>query len=395
MAFEHYIRNGAKRLRCGYTTGTCAALAAKGAVQLLLTGEAPDSVGVMTGKGILVETEPVRIGPDPEALFPEARAFVPEGYQAACAIRKDAGDDIDATANLLICAAVRRSAEPGVQIDGGRGIGRVTKPGLDQPVGNAAINRVPRQMIAEAVTEVCDAAGYDGGIQVIIFAPEGETVGAKTFNPVLGVCGGISILGTSGIVEPMSEQAWVDTIEVEMHQHALTQDRMILIPGNYGEEFLEERGLSALGVPVVKISNFLGEALDIAAAEGFRQVLLAAHAGKLVKAAGGIMNTHSRWADCRTELFCAHAAVCGADTDTCRALMGAATTDACIGILEQAGLREPVLASLMGAVQSHLERRAAGQYRIGAVMFSKEYGTLGCTEPARELLEAWRSAAGD
>ncbi len=128
---------------------------------------------------------------------------------------------------------------------------------------------------------------------------------------------------------------------------------------------------------MVKCSNFLGEALDIAATEGFRQVLLVGHIGKLVKVAGGVMNTHSRYADCRTELFCAHAALCGAGRELC------------VELLDRAGLREQVMDSLLSAIQLHLERWAAGAYDIGAVIFSNVYGLLGRTGRAKEILERW------
>ena len=279
---------------------------------------------------------------------------------------------------------------PGVAIDGGEGVGRVTKPGLDQPVGAAAINRVPRRMIREQVERVCRERGYSGGLAVTVSIPGGAERAARTFNPSLGVEGGLSILGTSGIVEPMSEQAIVDTIALQTRQAAVTSTDLILTPGNYGEDFLKGTGLDRLGVPVVKYSNFLGDALDIAVSEGFRQVLLVGHLGKLVKAAGGIMNTHSRYADCRTELICAHAALCGAGAALCRELMDAAATDACVALLDGAGLRRAVLDSLLAAIQLHLERRTAGACRIGAVVFSNQYGLLGRTERAKEILEGWK-----
>lgn len=377
--FTHYMRSGRSMLRCGYTTGTCAALAAAGAVRLLLTGRAPESVSLTTPKGIAVSV------PLAEAELLEA------GQTARCAVRKDAGDDYDVTNGMLVRAAVKKSTVPGVRVDGGEGVGRVTKPGLDQPVGAAAINRVPRRMIGEQVEKVCDELGYDGGMEVIVSVPGGEETAARTFNSVLGVEGGLSILGTSGIVEPMSEQAIVDTIAVQQRQARLEgAGRLILTPGNYGEDFLRAAGYDGLGVPVVKYSNFLGEALDIAAAEKFRQVLLVGHIGKLVKAAGGIMNTHSRYADCRRELFCAHAALCGADREVCQRLMSAATTDACIEILDEKGLRQAVMDRLLDAIQLHLERRAAGAYDIGAVVFSNAYGLLGLTERAKEILEGWK-----
>ena len=375
--FEHYVRSGRAMLRCGYTTGTCAALAAGAAAELLLTGKAPEEASLNTPKGWQV-------------AVPLAEAELLEGGWARCAVRKDAGDDYDVTDGMLVRAAVRRADAPGVSIDGGEGVGRVTKPGLDQPVGEAAINQVPRRMIGEQVERVCAGLGCTGGMEVVISIPGGAERAAKTFNPVMGVVGGLSILGTSGIVEPMSEQAIVDTIAVQMRQAAESSKNLILTPGNYGEDFLKNTGLDGLGVPVVKCSNFLGEALDIAATQGFQRVVLVGHVGKLVKAAGGIMNTHSKYADCRTELFCAHAALCGADVELCRNLMAAATTDACIELLDRAGLRGPVLDSLLSAIQLHLERRAAGAYQTGAVMFSNVYGPLGRTGQAKEILEGWK-----
>lgn len=376
MAFEHYIRSGSRFLRCGYTTGTCAALAAGGAAALLLFGHAPKTASIVTPKGVAVEAELLSCSLQNGA--------------AVCAVRKDAGDDADVTAGALICARVEKTAAPGVRIDGGEGVGRVTKPGLDQPVGAAAINRVPRRMIEEQVCAVCGAAGYDGGLSVTVFVPGGAEMAKKTFNPNLGVEGGISILGTSGIVEPMSAQALIDTIALELRQAAVQgAKRVILTPGNYGMGFLHAQGMDAMGVPVVKCSNFVGDALDAAAAQRFKTVLLVGHAGKLVKLAGGIMNTHSRWGDCRTELFCAHAAVCGASRDVCAALLSAATTDACLEILEREELREPVLGSLLRAMQAHLERRAAGSFRVGAVLFSNEYGLLGQTDTVKEILSEW------
>lgn len=365
-------------LRCGYTTGTCAALAAGAAAELLLTGQVPVEASLTTPKGLEVTV----------ALA--AAELLENGLEARCAVQKDAGDDYDVTDGMQVWASVRRTDAPGVGIDGGEGVGRVTRPGLDQPVGEAAINRVPRRMIREQVEKVCARLGYTGGMEVVISIPGGAERAAKTFNPVMGVVGGLSILGTSGVVEPMSEQAIVDTIAVQMRQAAVESNDLILTPGNYGEDFLKDTGLDGLGVPVVKCSNFLGEALDIAASQGFQRVVLVGHVGKLVKVAGGIMNTHSKYADCRTELFCAHAALRGADVELCRNLMAAATTDACIGLLDQAGLRRAVMDSLLDAIQLHLERRAAGAYAIGAVMFSNVYGPLGQTDRAKEILEGWK-----
>ncbi len=375
MSFEHYVRSGQRLLRCGYTTGTCAALAARGAAELLLAGCAPRTVCLTTPKGWPVEVLP--------------RYCRMEYAAALCGVEKDAGDDCDITDGMVVEALVARTDAPGIAVDGGEGVGRVTKPGLDQPVGAAAINTVPRRMITEAVAEVCRRLGYAGGLRVEIRIPGGAEAARKTFNPKLGVEGGHSVLGTSGVVEPMSEQALVDTIALEIRQAAAGHD-LILTPGNYGADFLHAQKLDTLGVPVVKCSNFIGDALDISAAEGMERLLLVGHIGKLVKLAGGIMNTHSRYADCRTELFCAHAAVCGAGQELCAALLQAPTTDACLELLDKAGLRLAVLQRLLDAAAGHLQRRAGETCRTGLIFFSNQYGLLGLSDTAKEILAQWK-----
>ena len=375
----HVLRSGTKRLRCGFTTGTCAALAAAGAARLLLGRDTDGTVGLITPKGLRVETVPVFTRKLSET-------------KARCGIRKDAGDDPDITDGIIVIADVELT-ESEVTIDKGPGVGRVTKPGLDQPVGAAAINRVPRQMIEEQVRMVMAEAGYQGGVRVVISIPGGEELAERTFNPRIGVEGGLSILGTSGIVEPMSEQALLDTIGIMLRQACVEgKGRAILTPGNYGETFLKENGYENLGVPVVKYSNYVGDTLDMVSELDFLDILLVGHIGKLVKLAGGIMNTHSGMADCRMELFCAYAAVCGADTELCRRLLDAVSTDGCLALLKEAGLAEPVLACLLEKMQQYVERRVNGACRAGIVVFSNEYGMLGKTGPAEEILTDWAMA---
>ena len=295
---------------------------------------------------------------------------------------------------VIASVALRPELAGEVRIHGGEGVGRVTKPGLDQPVGEAAINHVPRAMIKEALEREAESAGYAGGFDVTISIEGGAETAKRTFNPHMGVEGGLSVLGTSGIVEPMSQQAILDTIQLEMGQAALragSPRRLILAPGNYGLDYLHEKMPALKNIPVVKTSNFIGDTMDMAAASHFEEVVLVGHIGKLVKLAGGVMNTHSRTADCRTELLCAHAALCGASRDVCAALMNAATTDACMEILDEAEMREPVLSSLLDAIQLHLDRRAAGAFRVGAVLFSNQYGPLGQTRTVKELLDEWKN----
>ena len=382
--FEHYVRSGQKLLRCGYTTGTCAALGAAGAARLLLTGREPETVALRTPKGIVVEVVPIYCRRTDAG--------------AVCAIRKDGGDDVDVTTGLPVIASVVLEPDaPGVRIFGGEGVGRVTKPGLDQPVGEAAINHVPRRMIAEALEREAENAAYTGGFAVTISIEGGAETAKRTFNPHIGVEGGLSILGTSGIVEPMSQQAILDTIQLEMNQAALRAKnapgprRLVLAPGNYGLDYLASALPQFERFPVVKTSNFIGDTLDMAATAKFEEVLLVGHVGKLCKLAAGVMNTHSHTADGRAEVFCAHAALCGAAHEVCAALMDAATTDACLDILDGAQLRAPVLESILAAIQMHLDRRAGGAFRVGAVLFSNQHGPLGETKTAKELMQEWQN----
>ena len=222
---DYYVIKNNKKLRYGYTTGSCAAAAAKAAARMLLTGETVENVDLMTPKGILLHLEILDIHKGEE--------------EVSCAVRKDGGDDPDATHGLLVYAAVRKKKESGVTIDGGRGVGRVTKRGLEQPVGAAAINRTPRAMITEAVEDIADAFGYTEGFTVVISIPGGEEVAKKTFNPRLGILGGISVLRTSGIVVPMSEDALIASIHAEMRLRKENGgDYLLITPGNYGAAFV-------------------------------------------------------------------------------------------------------------------------------------------------------------
>lgn len=369
---EQYIEKDGKRLRLGYTTGSCAAAAAKAAAWMLLTGKRKETITLDTPKGIRLELTVREIAMQADAV--------------SCAIEKDSGDDPDVTKGTLIFAAVRRTDEPGVHIDGGEGIGRVTKRGLDQPVGNAAINSVPRQMIRENVEEVMALTDCSGGLYVVISAPEGAALAKKTFNPRLGIVGGISILGTTGIVEPMSEKALVETIRVELRQRrALGKDYALLTPGNYGSDFIRQNLNVDLNT-AVQVSNFLGDALDICRELGFRGALLVGHIGKLVKVAGGMMNTHSKYGDCRMEILAAHAGAAGVDAARIREILDCAACDDAVRILREGGLAEETLARVTERVHFHLSHRADGM-EVGALMFSKEYGVLGQSENAPELLK--------
>ena len=369
---DQYVYKNNKKMRMGYTTGSCAAAASKAAAWMLLHGRLLPEVELMTPKGIALHLE---------VLEPKFSAT-----SASCAIRKDAGDDPDVTDGLLIYATVSRTAQPGVTLDGGEGVGRVTRAGLEQAVGDAAINKVPRQMIREGVEEVCRAAGYTGGLSVIIFIPGGAELARKTFNPRLGIVGGISVLGTSGIVEPMSEEALIQTIRVDIKmQLAGGRKYLVLVPGNYGLDFLEDYEPEVLKRSV-KYSNFLGEAIDAAVEFGAKGILLVGHIGKLVKLAGGIMNTHSRNADARIDILTAHAAVLGADQETAIRLMDCITTDEALDILKEKGLLEPVMRRLMERMEFYVDHRSGKSLERGILTFSLEQGVLGESSDVRRLI---------
>ena len=377
MQNQHIAYHGGQALRRGWTTGTCAAAAAEAAALLLLTGRAPVELRLETPGG-LTFTLPVE---QPHL----------DGDAAVCTVRKDAGDDPDITNGVGISATVCR-AEPGVAIDGGAGVGRVTRPGLAMPVGAAAINPGPRAQITAALGRAARACGYTGGFSVIISAENGEELARQTYNEHLGVVGGLSILGTSGIVEPMSEKALVDTILLELDSlYAGGQRTAFLCPGNYGADFARD----TLGLDLekaVKCSNFIGEALDHAVFRGFRDILLVGHAGKLVKLAAGVMNTHSSVADGRQEIFTAHAALCGAGRDTLEGLMQSISVDACIELLDRENLREPVLARIESEIEKRLALRLRGRGHVEFILFTAKYGILAQSPGAMALCERLRES---
>lgn len=368
------------RLRRGYTTGSCAAAAAKAAALVLLGGASVSFVDLDTPGG-------------QRLTLPVAEIHRGQG-SVRCAVRKDGGDDPDVTHGLLICAEVSLCAS-GVVIDGGEGVGRVTKPGLDQPVGAAAINSVPRQMIARAVREAGDGWDYTGGFRVLLTIPGGEAVAQKTFNGRMGIEGGLSILGTTGIVEPMSHTALAETIRLEIRQRAaLGQKRLLLTPGNYGESFASG-GLHLDLTQHVNCANFLGAALDACVEHGVTEILLVGHIGKLVKVGIGMMNTHSAWGDGRMETLVACALEAGAEVPLLQSLLTCVTTDAALALLQRAGLLEQTMAKLGERIDRALVHRVGPDSTIGFVCFTKAEGLAGVlcqSANAEELMNHGRES---
>ena len=370
---EEYQFSQGKNLRCGYTTGSCATAAAKAAATMLLAGERVAAVRIDTPKGVVLELEPLEVE-------------LAEQY-VSCAIRKDSGDDPDDTNGVLVFAKVEKVAEPGVHIEGGVGVGRVTKPGLACAVGGPAINPTPRRMITAEVGSVMEQAGYSEGLLVTISIPEGVEIAKKTFNPRLGIIGGLSVLGTSGIVEPMSEKALIETMYVEMRaQKARGNKHLLVFFGNYGEDFT--RDVMQLDLEgAVTCSNFVGELLDYAVFLGFETLLLIGHSGKLVKLAQGVMNTHSKYADCRTELFALEAMFHGASVEVGQEIYHCLTTDEVTKILKREQIFEPVMDKVTERIDFYMQHRVHGKIKTAAFMFSNVYGILGKTKAADELIQ--------
>lgn len=376
-----------KSLAKGYTTGTCAQAATKAAMWMLMTGKPCEKVQVELPQG---ETLSLDIC---EIKIENGEGVQPLPEEVCCAVKKDSGDDPDITNGVLVYSKVSRNQGTEITLDGGEGIGRVTKPGLDQPVGAAAINRVPRQMIIKEIKEVCEEVGYERGIHVEISIPEGERLAAGTFNPRLGIEGGLSILGTTGIVEPMSEQALVDTIRVEMKVCMAGRYRYLIVaPGNYGLDFLSEQ-YGMKDEDVVKCSNYIGQTLDMAVDMGCRGILLVGHIGKLIKVSGGIMNTHSRWADCRMELMAAAALRAGIEGTKAAALLESVTTDDALGKCTS-DERVLIMNQIMNKIEEYMNYRTEGKLLTGAITFSEVYGILGKTDRADELIDRFRRERG-
>jgi cobalt-precorrin-5B (C1)-methyltransferase len=347
---------------------------------MLLSGQPVSSVDLITPTGV-------------ELVLDVADATLGEGT-ASCAVRKDAGDDPDITDGVLVYASARKT-ESGITIHGGVGIGRVTKPGLDQPVGAAAINSVPRCMITEEIAAVCSQYGYTDGLSVTFSIPDGAELARRTFNPRMGIEGGLSIIGTTGIVTPMSSQALVDTIRLELRQLAAIGVRDVLLtPGNYGEAFA--RDILGLSLDAhISCANFIGDAIDAALEEGFTRLLLVGHIGKLVKLGIGVTNTHSSHGDGRIETLIACALEAGADLPLLREIPGCVSADAALALLDKAGLLCETMQILGTRIDGCLRRRVPDGIDIGYVCFTnaeKFGGVLSQSDNAAELMRIWRKS---
>lgn len=394
-----------KRLRSGFTTGACATAAARAAAVFLLRGTLPERVEV-----ILPEGQSAVWKPEYESEEP---------CQGYLRVQKDAGDDPDVTHGSWVyaCVTILTEAEletkrqtgsgywleeyPEVYLDGGIGIGIATKPGLSCPVGHYAINPVPRKMILSAVDAERDRLGFRGCLGIQIAIPSGVELAKKTFNPKLGIQGGISVLGTTGIVKPMSEEALLATIRLDIHMKTVANENVLLMaPGNYGETFLRE----AMGIPMgeaVLCSNFVADSMQMLREENVRELLFVSHIGKLIKVSAGIPDTHSKYGDRRMEEMARLTALRLGEQekqeeqenqDLLDRILGSNTTDEALEHMNQArvGLAEQILTDSAESAKIHLERWAGGTLHAEVVTFSSALGITGKSSGADAMFRKWK-----
>jgi len=379
------------KAREGFTTGSCATAAAKAAAFMLFSGKVLKHIEITVPRGDRYDAQLYDI--------------MSTCNSVSCAVKKYSGSDPDVTDGCMVYVQVKADTDkanenglhnPTIRITGGEGIGRVTRPGLDQPVGESAINSVPREMITKEVTEVCRAFDYHGVVDITVSVPGGEELAKKTFNPRLGIEGGISIIGTSGVVEPMSSKALMDTIRLELKQHReLGETKIAISPGNYGREFLKER----YGFDIeraVKCSNYIGYALDTCIELGFTDVLIAGHIGKLVKLAAGIMNTHSHEADGRMEVLAAAGIRAGLPGECLINILDSVSTEEALGYIEENGRKslELVMSTIIQRIDYYIDFRTGGRIAHKCVVFSDKYALVGSSPGTEELLDELRQNSG-
>lgn len=375
-------------MKKGYTTGSCSAAATMAAIEASLNRKFNDYVTLKTPNG--------------EILNLEVLEKKLTNCGASCAIMKNSGDDPDVTNESLVFSEVKlidedefknlKALKENIELEnriilkGGQGVGKITKPGLACDIGEPAINPVPRKMIGKCALEAMQAYEYEGFVEITIAIPAGISLAEKTFNPKLGIIGGISVLGTTGIVEPMSEQALVDTIKVEMNVcKASKSDLVVITPGNYGKYFLKNSSKLSEDI-IVKCSNFIGDALIFAQDLNFKKVILSGHLGKLIKVAGGVMNTHSKYGDRRMEIIMEHALRCGADSYVLEKISQCVMVDEAVRILDVSGIKDVTMEAILESIVYEMKKKITNA-DVGVIIFTNKYGLLACSDNIDRLLD--------
>lgn len=365
----------------GYTTGSCAAAASCAASRMLIQQKNVPYVFLQTPSGITICLEVLN------AVFTKDVAI--------CAVKKDSGSDPDITNGVLVYATVKFCNEPGVFIKGGSGVGRITLPGLNQKVGEWAINSVPRDMIKKSVLN--ELKNISRGLSITLSIPEGKNLAYKTFNPRLGIVDGISVLGTTGILRPMSLEAIIETIKIETNVRK-EQGYTILpvVPGNYGLDFLKKEYNFDFDI-AVECSNFAYDSIQIACESGFKKYFFTGHLGKLVKIAGGAKNTHSKFGDNRMAVlckiakeFCAKEKYCNLEAE----LNSCVSTEEAVDVLEEFDLKDCVLKKVAELVKMNMTCWGK-DIQVEVLVFTKKHGLLAFTQNAKSFIEELKENVSD
>ena len=356
----------AKELRGGYTTGACMAAGVKAAL-LYEKGEKCDTLELKALDDTVL-TIPVKA--------------VRQTEEGICAeIIKDAGDDPDITNGVSVFTTVRHLPQgSGIVFRAGEGIGTVTKPGLSVPVGEPSINPGPRKLTQNVVEEVL---GVGADLEVTVSIPAGKELCKQTLNPVLGVVGGISVVGTTGVLRPMSEEGFknslVPQIDVAL---AAGLDTQVFVPGKIGETLAVKHGIPKEAI--VQTSNFIGFMLEAAAERGVKRVLLFGHIGKLAKVAAGVFYTHNRIGDARLEAIGAYAAAAGMPAEGIQRILNATTTEDALTVLEEYKYMH-VCNTLAERASARAERFIFNKLTVGTVLATMQGTILGMDEHAKEM----------
>ncbi|EGT5028295.1 cobalt-precorrin-5B (C(1))-methyltransferase [Clostridioides difficile] len=406
---EEYVYIDGKKYRRGYTTGSCATGASKAAVYMLITKNRINTINIDTPKGIplLLKVDNINI----------SDTFV------ECSIKKDGGDDIDATHTMDIYARAEIVAKNDknkgyltlkdidslstnseckselykfIRVYGGTGIGVVTKKGLSVDVGKPAINPTPLKMINHEIRKLIGdnfepILGNDKVLKITIFAPQGETVAKKTFNPRLGIVGGISIIGTTGIVEPMSDEGWKKSLSIELQmKKEQGLDKIILVPGNHGEQFIREK-LNLDIKYVVRVSNFIGYMIKEAQRIGYKKILMAGHIGKFIKVSAGIFNTHSKVADARSEILVANLALMEARYEFLNKINQCVTTEEAVELINNSEYREVynILSNKCRERVKQYLNEDSDDIDVEVIIFSMDKSLLGKSDNTDDLVEVF------
>ncbi len=381
-----YIEKGGRKLRCGYTTGSCAAAAAKAALIMLLEGNEIENVTIQTPNGHLFVAEITDIQRNIEE------------HSLTCAVTKDAGDEPDVTDGIKIFATVslidtsdKANSGECVTIEGGKGIGTVTRPGLTVPVGCASINPIPKEMIRKSLCEILKSHNLTGRrVKVVISAPDAASVVEKTYNPKMGIIGGITILGNTGIIEPLSNEMVLYSLKSEISiRKAEGETVLLLSPGGCGIQYLADR----YGVNpdlAVLCYNFVRDAVLAAREEGFDKILMVGRMGKLVKVSEGAQNTHPGiGADRRMEIIAELTRLFvkqKTPADLVDNISRSRDFDNVVRMITEAGLRDEVFAELAIRIKRHMDSWTDGKVAVEVVLFNNDETELKATRGAEAMV---------